>query len=93
MKDFDVESKEQWEVTEEYFSKELEKNLAQHRADERTYRYKVEVYQRTFLDFVCESPTNTKASGQDEENETKPNGTIQEEEVQVEKLLIFKGGG
>jgi hypothetical protein len=29
MKDFDAKSKEWWGVTEEYFSKELEKNLAQ----------------------------------------------------------------
>jgi hypothetical protein len=27
MKDFDVESKEWWEVTNKYFCKELEKNL------------------------------------------------------------------
>ncbi len=26
-------------------------------------------------------------------NEIKPNGTTQQEEVQAEKLLIFKGGG
>jgi hypothetical protein len=29
MKDYDSKSKEWWEVIEEYFSKELEKNLAQ----------------------------------------------------------------
>jgi hypothetical protein len=28
MRDFDVESKEWWEVAKIYFSKELEKNLA-----------------------------------------------------------------
>ncbi len=67
MKDFDAKSKEWWEVTEECFFKELEKNMAQHRTDEKMYIYKVEVFQRTFIDFVCESPTNTKASGQDEE--------------------------
>jgi hypothetical protein len=44
MKDFDVEFEEWWEVTEEYFSKELENNLAQHRVNERTYKYKLEVY-------------------------------------------------
>jgi hypothetical protein len=27
MKDFEAESEEWWEVTEEYFTKELEKNL------------------------------------------------------------------
>ncbi len=43
-KDYDVEFKEWWEVTEEYFSKELEKNLAQHRANEKKYKYKLEVY-------------------------------------------------
>jgi hypothetical protein len=60
MKDFDVESKEWWEVVEEYFSKELEKNLAQHRANERMYRYKVEVYHKIFLDFVCGKPNKHK---------------------------------
>ncbi len=44
MKDFEVEFKEQWEVAKEYFTKELEKNLVQHRADERIMRYKLEVY-------------------------------------------------
>jgi hypothetical protein len=47
MKDSDVESKEWWKVAKEYFSKELEKNLVQRRTDERTYKYKLEVYQRT----------------------------------------------
>jgi len=28
MKDFEVEYKERWEVAEEYFTKELEKNLS-----------------------------------------------------------------
>jgi hypothetical protein len=28
MKDSEAKSKEQWEVTEEYFAKDLEKNLA-----------------------------------------------------------------
>ncbi len=43
MKDFDVESKEWWEVVEEYFAKELEKNLTQHRIDERSLKYKLEI--------------------------------------------------
>ncbi len=30
MKDFEVEFETWWEVTKEYFTKELEKNLAQH---------------------------------------------------------------
>jgi hypothetical protein len=34
MKNFEAKSKEWWEVVEEYL-KELEKTLAQHRADER----------------------------------------------------------
>jgi hypothetical protein len=28
MKDYDIESKEWWDVVKEYFAKELEKNLA-----------------------------------------------------------------
>ncbi len=46
MKDFNVEFEEWWEVVEEYFAKELEKNLAQHRVDERILRYKLEVYHK-----------------------------------------------
>jgi hypothetical protein len=75
MKDFDVKFKEWWEVVEEYFVKELEKNMAQHRIDERIFMYKLKVYQRNFLDFVYGSPTSTKTSSHNEDNETKPNET------------------
>jgi hypothetical protein len=51
MKDFEAKSKEWWEVVEEYFTKELEKNLAQHRADERILRYKLKAYQKEFSRF------------------------------------------
>jgi hypothetical protein len=44
MKDFRAEYEEWWEVAKEYFTKELEKNLAQHRIDERIFRYKLEAY-------------------------------------------------
>jgi uncharacterized protein YjbK len=43
MKDYEVEFEEWWEVVEEYFTKELEKNLVQHRADEKIMRYKFRV--------------------------------------------------
>jgi hypothetical protein len=77
MKDSKAKFEEWWEVVEEYFTKELEKNLAQHRADERILKYKLEVYQKNFLDFICGTPMNTKVSGQDEEIETRPNGIAQ----------------
>jgi hypothetical protein len=35
MKDFEAECEEWWEVEEKYFTKELGKNLAHRRADER----------------------------------------------------------
>jgi hypothetical protein len=41
MKDSEVEFEEWWEVVEEYFTKELEKNLVQHRVDERIMKYKL----------------------------------------------------
>ncbi len=47
--------------------------------------YKLEVYQRTFIDFVCGSLISTKALNQDEENEARPSGTTQKEDVQVEE--------
>jgi hypothetical protein len=47
-KDFEAKSKKWWEVVEEYFIKELEKKLAQHKANERILRYKLEAYQKIF---------------------------------------------
>jgi hypothetical protein len=44
MKHFEAECEEWWEVVEEYFIKELEKNLAQHITNERIMRYKLEAY-------------------------------------------------
>jgi hypothetical protein len=67
MKDSEAKSKEWWEVEEEYFTKELEKNLAQHTVDERILSYKLEAYQKIFLDFICGSPTSTEVSNHDEE--------------------------
>ncbi len=69
------------EVAKKYFTRELEKNLAQHKVAKRYLRYKLEVYQNKFLDFFCCSPINTKASDKDEEVKVRPNETIQEEEV------------
>jgi hypothetical protein len=63
MKDFEAKFEEWWEVAEEYFTKDLEKNLAQHRADERIMMYKLEAYQKNFLDFICGSLTSTEVSG------------------------------
>ncbi len=74
IKDFEVESRERWEVADEYFTKEFEKNLVRHRADERLLRYKLEVYQKNFPNFVCGSPTSTKASDKDEEAQARPGG-------------------
>jgi len=76
MKDFEVEYEEWWEVAKEYFTKELEKNLAQRKANERILKYKLEVYQTNFLDFVYGSRTSTKASDEDEEVKIGPNKTI-----------------
>jgi hypothetical protein len=35
MNDFEAKSEEWWEVAKEYFTKELEKNLAHHKTDEK----------------------------------------------------------
>ncbi len=67
LKDFEAKSKEWWEIAEEYFVKELEKNLAQHKANEFFLKYKLETDQKKFPIFICGSPTNTMVSGQDEE--------------------------
>ncbi len=44
MKDSEANFEQWWEVVEEYFTKELEENLAQHIAHERIFRYKLEAY-------------------------------------------------
>jgi hypothetical protein len=81
MKDSKVKFEEWWEVVEEYFTKELEKNLAQHKANEKILRYKLEVYQKNFPEFIYGNPTSIEELGQDEEIETRPDGTTSKEEV------------
>ncbi len=41
MKDFEAESEEWWEVAEEYFTKELEKNIAWHKSWWKNYEVQV----------------------------------------------------
>ncbi len=92
MKDSEAKFEEWWEVVEEYFTKELEKNLAQHKVDEKILKYKFETYQKQIIDFIYGSPTSTKVSNQDKEIEAGPNGTTQEEEMQIEKPHDLKSG-
>ncbi len=63
MKYFEAKFKEWWEVVKEYFTKELEKNMAQHIANERILRYKLETYQKNFPNFICGSPTSREVLG------------------------------
>jgi hypothetical protein len=92
MKDSEAKYEEWWEVAKEYFIKELENNLAHHRVNERILRYKLEAYQKNFLDFICGSPTSTKVSGQNEEIKAGPSEIAQEEEVQIEESQDLKSG-
>jgi len=92
MKDSEAKFEEWWEVIEKYFTKKLEKNLVQHKVDERILRYKLETYQKKFLDFICGSPTSTKVTGQDEKIKVGPNGIAQEKEVQIKESQDFKNG-
>jgi hypothetical protein len=59
----------------------LEKNLVQHRADERIQKYKLEVYQKNFIDFVCGSLIYTEASNKDEEAKARPSKIAQAKEM------------
>ncbi len=93
MKDFEVEFEEWWQVREEYFTKELEKILVQHKANEIFLRYKLEACQKKFQDFICGSSTSIDVLGHDEKIETGPNGIAQEEEVQIEEPQDLKSGG
>jgi len=54
MNGFDTEFKEWWEV-----AKELEKNLVQHKVDEKNLKYKLEIHQKKFPKF----PNFVKALG------------------------------
>ncbi len=75
MKDSKTKFEEWWEVVKEYFTKALENNMVQHRANERIMKYKLKVYQKKFPIFICGNPTNTKVLGQDEKTEARPSGT------------------
>jgi hypothetical protein len=92
MKDSNAESEDWWEVVEEFFTKELEKNLAQHRSNERILKYKLEAYPKKIPDFICGNPTSTKVSSQDEEIEVGHSGTIHEEEMQIEESQDLRSG-
>jgi hypothetical protein len=81
MKDFEAKSEEWWEVVEEYFTKELENNIVQHKVDERIIRYKLEAYQKKIPNFICGSLISIEVSGQDEVIKARPNGIAHEEEV------------
>ncbi len=85
MKDFEAKYEEWLEVAKEYFTKELEKNLTQNKANERIMKYNLKVYQKNFLDFIYGSPTSIEVLGKDEKTKTRPNGTTQKEKVQTEK--------
>jgi hypothetical protein len=53
MKDSKAKSEEWWEVEEEYFTKELENNIVQHKVDEIIIRCKLETYKKKFqISFV-----------------------------------------
>ncbi len=92
MKNFEAKYEEWWEVAKEYFIKELENSLAHHRVDEIIMKYKLEAYEKIFLDFIYGIPTSTEVSSQDEEIEARPNGIAQEEEVQIEESQDFRNG-
>jgi hypothetical protein len=47
-KDSKADLEDWFKVAKEYFAKELEKNLVQHRVDERILRYKLEAIKRIF---------------------------------------------
>jgi hypothetical protein len=67
--------------------------MAQHRADERIVRYKLEAYKKKLSNSIYGNPTSIKVLGQDEETKIGPNGiTIQEEVVQTKEPQDLKSG-
>jgi hypothetical protein len=69
IKDSKAKFEEWWEVREEYFTKQFEKNIAQPRTDKIILRYQLEVYQKQIIDCICRNPTSIEVSSQDEEIE------------------------
>ncbi len=55
-------------------------------------RYKLEAYQKIFLNFICGSSTSIEVSCQDEEIEARPNGIAQKDEVQAKEPQDLKSG-
>jgi hypothetical protein len=55
-------------------------------------KYKLEVYQKNFPNFIYGSPTSTEVLGQDEEIEVGPNGIAKEEEIQTKEPQDLKSG-
>jgi hypothetical protein len=53
-------------------------------------KYKLKAYQKTFPDFICNSPTSTKVLNQNEETEARLSGTVQEEECRLRNHRISK---
>ncbi len=92
MKYFEAKFEEQWEVVEDYFIKQLKKNMAQYRANERILRYKLEAYQMNFPDYICGNPTSTKVSRHNEDTKIGPSGIAQDEEIQTQESHDFISG-
>jgi hypothetical protein len=67
----EVEFEKWWEVVEGYFTKELKKNLVQHRTDGKLLRCNLEACQMNFLNFIWGNLISTEVSGQDEEIESR----------------------
>jgi hypothetical protein len=58
-----------------FFSKHFKQNItAQHRTNERSVKYMLEIYQNKCPEFICGSLTSTKTLGQDEEIQARPSG-------------------
>jgi hypothetical protein len=51
MKDFKAKFEEWWELAEEYFTKELEKNSIQHKTNYKILKYKSKAYQKKISKF------------------------------------------
>jgi len=54
--------------------------------------YKLEAYQKNFLNFICGNPTSTEVLGHDEKTKAGPSGTTQKEEIQIEESQDLRSG-
>ncbi len=72
--------------------KGIREKIGLNKTNEKILRYKLEAYQKNFLEFIYGNPTSTEVSGQYEKIEARFDGTTHEEEMQIEEPQDLRSG-